>query len=43
MIQHGAVKLDGARVSDVDLKLPARKETYALQVGKRGFVDLLVR
>jgi tyrosyl-tRNA synthetase len=43
MIQQGAVKLDGVKVSDVDLKLPARKEAYALQVGKRGFADLRVR
>jgi tyrosyl-tRNA synthetase len=43
MIQQGAVKLDGEKLSDVDRKLDARKETYAIQVGKRGFVDLRVK
>jgi tyrosyl-tRNA synthetase len=42
MIQQGAVKLDGEKVSDVDRKLAARKEPYAIQVGKRGFVDIAV-
>jgi tyrosyl-tRNA synthetase len=42
MIQQGAVRLDGEKVSDVDLQLPARKQAYALQVGKRGFVDVAV-
>jgi len=43
MIQQGAVKLDGAKIADDDLKLPAREEAYALQVGKRGFVDVRVK
>ncbi|MCI0453110.1 MAG: tyrosine--tRNA ligase [Candidatus Latescibacteria bacterium] len=42
MIQQGAVKVDGAKVGDVDLKLSARKEAYAIQVGKRGFADVVV-
>jgi tyrosyl-tRNA synthetase len=42
MIQQGAVKLDGEKVSDVDRKLAARKEPYAIKVGKRGFVDIAV-
>ncbi len=42
MIQQGAVKVDGAKVSDVDLKLAKRKEAYAIQVGKRGFADVVV-
>jgi tyrosyl-tRNA synthetase len=43
MIQQGAVKLDGEKLSDVDRKLGARKEVYAIQVGKRGFIDLRVK
>jgi len=42
MIQQGAVKVDGAKVSDIDLHLAARKEPYAVQVGKRGFADIEV-
>ena len=43
MILQGAVKVDGEKLSDIDRKLPARKEPYAIQVGKRGFVDVRVR
>ncbi len=43
MIQQGAVKLDGAKLSDVDVKLAARKQPYAVQVGKRGFADIVVK
>jgi tyrosyl-tRNA synthetase len=42
MIQQGAVKVDGAKVTDVDLRLAVRKQPYAIQVGKRGFVDVVV-
>ncbi len=42
MIQQGAVKVDGAKVSDIDLHLTARKQPYAVQVGKRGFADIEV-
>ena len=42
MIQQGAVKLDGEKVSDVNLKLPPRRQVYAVQVGKRGFADIAV-
>ena len=43
MIQQGAVKLDGEKLSDVDVKLAARKQPYAVQVGKRGFADIVVK
>ena len=42
MISQGAVKVDGEKISDVDLKLAPRKEAYAVQVGKRGFADIVV-
>ncbi len=42
MIQQGAVKVDGEKISDVDLHLKVRKEAYAVQVGKRGFADIAV-
>jgi tyrosyl-tRNA synthetase len=43
MIQQGAVRVDGEKLSDVDRKLSPRREAYAIQVGKRGFVDVRVR
>jgi tyrosyl-tRNA synthetase len=42
MVQQGAVKVDGAKVSDIDLHLAPRKQAYAVQVGKRGFADIVV-
>ena len=43
MITQGAVRIDGERLSDENLKLAARKEPYAVQVGKRGFADIVIR
>jgi len=43
LIQQGAVRIDGEKLSDVERKLAPRKEAYAIQVGKRGFVDARVR
>ncbi len=42
MIQQGAVKIDGSKIADVDLRLSARSQPYAIQVGKRGFADVVV-
>ncbi len=42
MIRAGAVKIDGSKVSDEDLHLSAREKPYAIQVGKRGFADVVV-
>jgi tyrosyl-tRNA synthetase len=42
MIQQGAVKLDGEKINDVNLKLLSRKGPYKLQVGKRGFADVAI-
>lgn len=42
MISQGAVKVDGEKLVDVDLKLAPRKQPYAVQVGKRGFADIVV-
>jgi tyrosyl-tRNA synthetase len=43
MITQGAVRIDGEKLSDENLKLAARKEPYAVQVGKRGFADIVIR
>jgi tyrosyl-tRNA synthetase len=42
MISQGAVKVDGEKITDADLQLVPRKEAYAVQVGKRGFADIVV-
>jgi tyrosyl-tRNA synthetase len=43
MVSQGAVRLDGEKLADENLKLSPRKEPYAVQVGKRGFADIVVR
>jgi tyrosyl-tRNA synthetase len=43
MISQGAVRIDGEKLSDEHLKLAPRPEPYAVQVGKRGFADILIR
>jgi len=42
MIEQGAVRVDGERVSDRDLKLGSGK-TYVIQVGKRKFARVTVK
>ena len=37
------VDFDGERLSDENTKLAARKQAYAVQVGKRGFADIVIR
>jgi len=43
MITQGAVRIDGEKLADENLKLSPRKEPYAVQVGKRGFADIVIR
>jgi tyrosyl-tRNA synthetase len=42
MIEQGAVRVDGARVEDKALKLPAGA-TYVVQVGKRKFARVFLK
>ena len=42
MIEQGGVKLDGERVSDKGLKIPAGR-TVVAQVGKRRFARITVK
>ena len=42
MIEQGGVKLDGERVSDKGLKLPAGR-TVVAQVGKRKFARITIK
>jgi tyrosyl-tRNA synthetase len=41
MVQQGAVRIDGERVGDVDLELPAGV-THVIQVGKRRFARVSI-
>lgn len=41
MIQQGAVRIDGERVSDRSLEIPAGS-THTFQVGKRRFARVTV-
>jgi tyrosyl-tRNA synthetase len=43
MIGQGAVRIDGEKVDDVEHKLAARDDAYGVKVGKRRFVDIVVR
>ena len=43
MIGQGAVRIDGEKVDDVEHKLAARDDAYGVKVGKRRFVDIIVR
>jgi tyrosyl-tRNA synthetase len=42
MIEQGGVKLDGERVSDKGLRVPAGR-TVVVQVGKRKFARITVK
>lgn len=42
LIQQGGVSIDGERVSDINLRLPANKN-YLLQVGKRRFARVSIK
>jgi tyrosyl-tRNA synthetase len=42
LIKQGAVRVDGTRVSDVELQLTPRNAPYSIKVGKRRFVDIVV-
>jgi tyrosyl-tRNA synthetase len=41
MVQQGAVRLDGEKISDVELEIPAGA-TYVIQVGKRRFARITI-
>ena len=41
MIEQGAVKIDGERVDDRQLKIPANSK-HVYQVGKRKFARVLI-
>lgn len=42
MISQGAVRVDGEKVADAEMRLVLREDVYAIKVGKRKFVDVTV-
>ena len=42
MLKQGAVRIDGVKVEDKDLVLPADSRTYVMQVGKRRFAKVAI-
>jgi tyrosyl-tRNA synthetase len=43
MIKQGAVRVDGEKIADIDLQLSPRDEAYVLKVGKRRFIEIVVK
>jgi len=43
MIKQGAVRVDGEKISDIDLRLAPQKSAYTVKVGKRRFVEIVVK
>ena len=39
----GAVRVDGEKISDIELRLQKRDDPYNIKVGKRKFIDIVVR
>ncbi len=42
MIRQGAVRVDGERITDEEMRLVPREDAWALRVGKRRFLDVRV-
>jgi tyrosyl-tRNA synthetase len=43
MVKQGAVSVDGEKVSDIDVRLTKKKGAYTVKVGKRKFMDIVVK
>jgi tyrosyl-tRNA synthetase len=43
MIKQGGVRVDGDKISDIDLRLTPQKEAYTAKVGKRKFLEIVVK
>jgi tyrosyl-tRNA synthetase len=43
MIKQGAVRVDDDKISDIDLRLVPRTESYTIKVGKRRFIEIVVK
>jgi len=43
MVEQGGVGVDGERVGDIEMRLAKKKGAYTLKVGKRKFMDVVVK
>jgi tyrosyl-tRNA synthetase len=43
MIKQGAVRVDGEKAPDIDMRLAPRKSAYTIKVGKRRFIEIVVK
>jgi len=43
MVQQGGVSVDGEKVGDIEMRLTKKKDAYTLKVGKRKFMDVVVK
>jgi tyrosyl-tRNA synthetase len=43
MIRQGAVRVDGEKVLDIDQRLAPQKSAYTVKVGKRRFLEIVVK
>jgi tyrosyl-tRNA synthetase len=43
MIKQGAVRIDGEKVSDIEQHLAPQKAAYTVKVGKRRFLEIVVK
>ena len=43
MIKQGAVRVDGEKVPDIDHRLAPQKPPYTIKVGKRRFIEIVVK
>lgn len=43
LLKQGGVSVDGDKVTDIDLRLAKRKDPYTIKVGKRKFMEVVVK
>ena len=43
MVEQGGVSVDGEKLDDIDHHLAKRKDPYTLKVGKRKFIEVVVK
>jgi tyrosyl-tRNA synthetase len=43
MIKQGAVRVDGDKVADIEQRLDQQKDPYTVKVGKRRFLEIVVK
>jgi tyrosyl-tRNA synthetase len=43
MIKQGAVRVDGEKISDIDTRLTRKDGAYTIKVGKRRFIEIVIK